>query len=116
RAVEKGQLALTTRVSSVIPEFSGGLREQITFYQLLTHSSGLPAVFSPIPGEHTYIDRLPEVIAAICQHVHTELPAGQRVTYAPLVAHALMGEAVRRLDPKGRSYRRLLEEEVLAPL
>jgi CubicO group peptidase (beta-lactamase class C family) len=116
RAIEKGQLSLTTRVSEVIPEFSGGLREQITFYQLLTHSSGLPAVFSPIPGQDTYIDRLPEVIAAICEHVHTELPAGERVTYAPLVAHALMGEAVRRLDPKRRSYRGLLQEEILEPL
>lgn len=116
RAIERGQLAFTTNVSAVIPEFSGGLREQITFYHLLTHSSGLPAVFSPIPGQHTYIDRLGEVIAAICEHVHTDMPPEQRVTYAPLVAHALMGEAARRLDPKGRSYRCLLEDEVLAPL
>lgn len=64
RAIEQGRLALTTRVSTVIPEFSGGLREQITFYHLLTHSSGLPPVFSPIPGQDAYIDRLGEVIAA----------------------------------------------------
>lgn len=116
RAVERGQLAFTAKVSSVIPEFSGGLREHITFYHLLTHSSGLPAVFSPIPGRDTCIDRLDEVVAAICEHVHTDMPPNERVTYAPLVAHALMGEAVRRVDPRKRSYRQLLEDEILRPL
>jgi CubicO group peptidase (beta-lactamase class C family) len=38
------------------------------------------------------------------------------VHYSPLVHHALMGEAVRRLDPKGRSYRDLLQDEILTPL
>jgi CubicO group peptidase (beta-lactamase class C family) len=32
RAIERGSLALTTKVSAIIPEFSGGLREHITFY------------------------------------------------------------------------------------
>jgi CubicO group peptidase (beta-lactamase class C family) len=114
RAIERGQLALTTRVAQVIPEFAGGDRERITFYDLLTHSSGLPSVFTPRPG--MYIDRLDEVVAAICAHLHSEAPAGARVTYAPMAAHALMGEAVRRLDPRGRSFRALLEQEILEPL
>jgi CubicO group peptidase (beta-lactamase class C family) len=114
RAIELGQFALTTKVSSIIPEFSGGQRQDITFYHLLTHSSGLPSVFSPREG--MYIDRLPEIIEAICANVHSEAAPGERVTYAPMAAHALMGEAVRRTDPKGRSYRQLLEDEVLKPL
>ena len=114
RAVERGELALTTKVSAIIPEFSGGLRQNITFYHLLTHSSGLPAVFTPKAG--MYIDRLDEVIAAICENVDSEAPPGDRVSYAPMAAHALMGEAVRRVDSRKRSYRQLLEEEVLEPL
>lgn len=114
RAIERGELALTTRVSAVIAEFSGGLRESITFYDLLTHSSGLPAVFLPRPG--LYIDRLDEVVAALCAELQSEAPPGERVTYAPMAAHALMGEALRRLDPKKRSYRRLIEEEIFEPL
>jgi len=114
RAIERGQLALTTRVAQVIPEFSGGERERITFYDLLTHSSGLPSIFTPRAG--MYIDRLDEIVAAICAHVHSEAPAGERVTYAPMAAHALMGEAVRRLDPQGRSFRALLEQDILHPL
>jgi CubicO group peptidase (beta-lactamase class C family) len=114
RAIEAGDLALTTRVAAVIPEFSGGLRETITFYHLLTHSSGLPTLFTPRPG--MYIDRLAEIIEAICESVHCESMPGERVTYSPMVAHALMGEAIRRLDSKKRSYSQIVAEELFGPL
>ncbi len=114
RAIELGQFALTTRVSEIIPEFSGGVRETISFFHLLTHTSGLPAVWIPKPG--MYIDRLDEIIEAICQNVHSAGPPGERVHYSPLCNHALLGEAVRRCDPAGRSYRELLQDEVLTPL
>lgn len=114
RAIELGQFALTTRVSEIIPEFSGGVRETVTFFHLLTHSSGLPPVWIPKPG--MYIDRLDEIIAAICANIRSLEPPGERVHYSPLAHHALMGEAVRRSDPNGRSYRELLQDEVLTPL
>jgi CubicO group peptidase (beta-lactamase class C family) len=114
QAIERGDLALTTKVSTIIPEFSGGLRQHITFYHLLTHSSGLPSVFTPRPG--MYIDRLEEIIAAICANVHSETFPGERVTYSPMAAHALMGEAIRRIDARKRSYRQIVEEDLLKPL
>ncbi len=114
RAVELGQLALTTKVVDLIPEFSGGLREQITLFHLITHSSGLPMVFTPKPG--MYIDRLDEIIAAICQNVHSAEPPGERCAYSPLANQALLGEALRRTDPKGRSYRAIVDEELFKPL
>ena len=114
RAIELGQFALTTRVSDVIPEFRGGVRERVNFFQLLTHSSGMPPVWIPKPG--MYIDRLDEIIEAICENVRSTEPPGERIHYSPLVHHALMGEAVRRCDPKGRSFRELLQDEVLTPL
>ena len=114
RAVELGQLALTTKVVDIIPEFSGGLREQITLFHLITHSSGLPMVFTPKPG--MYIDRLDEIVAAICQNVHSAEPPGERCAYSPLANQALLGEALRRTDPKGRSYRAIVDEELFKPL
>jgi len=114
RAIERGEFALTTKVSEIVPEFSGGRRQDITFYHFLTHCSGLPPVFSPIPD--MYIDRLDEVIGAICKTVQSIEEPGTLVTYAPMVAHALMGEAVRRTDPKKRSYRQLVQDEILTPL
>jgi CubicO group peptidase (beta-lactamase class C family) len=114
RAIERGEFALTTKVSEIIPEFSGGLRQHITFFHLLTHSSGLPSVFTPRAG--MYIDRLDEIIEAICENVHSVAAPGEVINYAPMAAHALMGEAVRRTDPKKRSYRQLVEDEILKPL
>lgn len=114
RAIELGQFALTTRVAEVIPEFAGGMREKVTFFHLLTHSSGLPPVWIPKPG--MYIDRLDEIIEAICQNIRSLEPPGERVHYSPLVHHALLGEAVRRCDPGRRTYRDLLQQEVLTPL
>jgi len=114
RAIERGDFALTTRVSEVIPEFSGGWREKITVYHLLTHTSGLPSVFTPKPG--MYIDRLDEIISAICKYLHCVEEPGKLATYAPMAAHALLGEMLQRTDAKKRRYRKIAEEELLGPL
>ena len=114
RAIERGELAFTTRVAEVIPEFSGGLREKLTIHNLITHSTGLPPLFTPRPG--MYIDRLDEVIAAICEGVHATEEAGVHVNYSPMVSQALLGEMVRRTDPRGRSYRDIAAQEIFAPL
>jgi CubicO group peptidase (beta-lactamase class C family) len=114
RAIERGQLALTTPISAVIPEFSGRGREAITLFHLLTHTSGMPSVYTPRAG--MCIDRLAAIIAAICEHVYPAEPPGTRVDYSPMVNHALLGEAVRRTDPKGRSYRQIVQEDLLTPL
>jgi len=42
RAIEMGRFALTTRVSEVIPEFTGPPRDKVTFFHLLTHTTGMP--------------------------------------------------------------------------
>jgi CubicO group peptidase (beta-lactamase class C family) len=114
QAIEEGRLAFTTKVSSIIPEFAGGEREKLTIYNLMTHSTGLPSVFSPKPG--MYIDHLDEVVAAICEAVHAVEPAGEKVNYSPMVAHALLGEMVRRTDPKGRRYRQIVQDQIFTPL
>ncbi len=114
RAIELGQLALTTKVSEVIPEFTGGLRQHLTVFDLLTHASGLPSVFTPQPGMN--IDNLDEVIAAIVRNVHSAEQPGVRVDYSPIAHHALLGEMVRRTDPAGRSYREIAQQDLFDPL
>lgn len=114
RAIERGDLALTTRVSEIIPEFSGGPRERITVYHLLTHTSGLPTVFTPKPG--MYIDRLGEIIEAICKYLQCVEEPGKLATYAPMAAHALLGEMLQRTDPMKRRYRKIVEDDLLGPL
>jgi CubicO group peptidase (beta-lactamase class C family) len=114
RAVERGELAFTTRIASIIPEFAGGEREKLTVYHLMTHSTGMAPLFSPRPG--MCIDRLDEIIAAICANVHAAGPAGEKVNYSPMVAHALLGEMVCRVDPAQRRYRDLVQQEIFDPL
>jgi CubicO group peptidase (beta-lactamase class C family) len=62
------------------------------------------------------IDQLDEVIAAICAHVHCTAMPGGTVSYSPMCAHALLGEAVRRVDERKRRYRDIIADEIFTPL
>lgn len=114
RAIEMGRFALTTRVSDIIPEFKGPPRERATFFNLLSHTSGLPGVWIPKPG--MYLDRLDELLEAVVENVHGTVEPGTRCDYSPLANHVLMGEALRRTDPKGRPFRDILHEDLFEPL
>jgi CubicO group peptidase (beta-lactamase class C family) len=114
RAIEEGRFALTSKVRDVLPEFIGKPRENATFYHLLTHTAGMPGVWTPKPG--MYLDRLQELFEASIENVHGEVPPGTRCDYSPLVNHVLMGTALVRTDPKGRNYQTLLHEDLFAPL
>jgi len=114
RAIEEGRFQLTTKVRDVLPEFTGRPREEATFYHLLTHTAGMPGVWTPQPG--MYLDRLQELFDASIANVHGATPPGERCDYSPLVNHVLMGTALVRTDPKGRNYQTLLHEDLFAPL
>ncbi len=114
RAIELGRFALTTPISDLVPEFSGASREEIRIHHLLSHTSGLPIVFAIKPD--MYIDRLDEIIAAICGNIRPAEPPGLRAAYSPMANHALLGEALRRTDPQRRSYRDIVQEDLFAPL
>ncbi|MGB6451312.1 MAG: serine hydrolase domain-containing protein [Steroidobacteraceae bacterium] len=114
RAIELGQFALTSRISDIVPEFSGHGREAVQIWHLLSHQAGFPIIFEVKPG--MYIDRFDEMIAAVIEVVKPADAPCAKVSYSPLVNHVLLGEAVRRTDPKRRSYRAIVQEEILTPL
>lgn len=114
RAIELGQFLLTSRVSELIPEFSGFGREQVQIWHLLSHQAGFPIIFEVKPA--MYIDRFDEMIAAVIEVVKPVEPPCKTVAYSPLVNHVLMAECVRRADPKRRGYRQLVQDEILTPL
>ncbi|MEP7314399.1 MAG: serine hydrolase domain-containing protein, partial [Pseudomonadota bacterium] len=114
RAIEQGHFALTTRISDLIPQFSGHGRENILMWHLLSHQAGFPITFEVKPG--MYIDRFDEMVAAVIEVIRPVEAPCTTVAYSPLIHHVLMGEALRRTDPLKRTYRQQVQDELLTPL
>jgi CubicO group peptidase (beta-lactamase class C family) len=111
--VERGETRLNTPVCEIIPEFGTKGKQRITIGQLLCHSGGLPASFPAVPAEK--IGDLDAVVAAVCD-VGLEAVPGEEVSYSPIMAHAVLGQVVRRLDGGKRKLRDIAREELLEPL
>ena len=111
--IERGDFGLATPVAELIPEFAQRGKGRITIAQLLTHTSGLPMMLPPMPLE--LAGNLEAVVQATCASL-PEFRAGSRVSYCVLVAHAVLGECVRRADGGRRPYRAILAEDLFRPL
>src|SRR5277367_7162666 len=79
RAIERGQFALTSAVSELIPEFSGHGREKVQIWHLLSHQAGFPIIFELKPN--MYIDRFDDMIAAVIEVVKPAEPPCTTVAY-----------------------------------
>jgi CubicO group peptidase (beta-lactamase class C family) len=111
--IEQGKLALTTPVVQIIPEIAGQNRNNITIFNLLTHTAGSPQVMFPVDAH--LMGNLEAVIKAICQLDLIAAP-GAVVCYSPLWGHALLGEIIHRLDNKNRNLRVIYQEDLFGPL
>lgn len=114
RAIEFGRFALTTPLVDIIPEFAGRPRERATIFHFLTHTTGMPGVWEPVPG--LLLEDLDEAVAAVVANVHGVVEPGTRCDYAPMAGHVLLGEVLRRTDPAGRPIGRILREDLWDPL
>lgn len=118
-SIDAGRLALTTRVIDVIPEFRGSDRfrglnkDRVTIAHLMTHTAALIPTPTPLPYHE--LGNLQNVVAAICDLELIGVP-GERVNYSPAIAHAVLGEIVRRSWSDGRSYSDIAREELFEPL
>ena len=111
--IERGELALTTRVGDIIPELNPKAKEIVTVFHLLTHTAGSPQVILPL--EAKLMGNLDAIIKAISPLDLINTP-GKYVSYSPLWGHALLGEIIRRLDGKKRNLRDIYQEELFGPL
>ena len=114
RAVELGQFSLATKVVEIIPEFGRGKNEDITVYHLLTHTSGLPMLFQV--KDNMPIDILEDMIRVTCEMVQAIEPPGVHCHYSPMLNQLLLGEMLRRTDPKSRNFRDIVQEDLFGPL
>ena len=114
RAIEMGQFAFHTKIKDVVPEFAGKGRDDINVLHLLTHSSGMPPIYTP--NEGMYIDVLEDMVMTICERVAAEHKPNEVVAYSALVSHAMLGYMLVKTDPKGRRFRDIANEDLLFPL
>ena len=81
---DEKKIDLDTPVTRYLPTFGGGLKDNITIRQLLTHTSGLPA------GRDLYrIAHSPVEARAALLSTQLEYPPGQRYVYSDLGADVL---------------------------
>ena len=108
---EAGEVDLWQPVSDVVAELAGGGKERLTFWHLLTHTSGL----SPDPMYAALWGSKEEVLAAIWE---AALPEGSypgaQAYYAQFWAWAVLAEAIERRS--GMPHARFLQREILDPL
>jgi CubicO group peptidase (beta-lactamase class C family) len=105
---DEGKITLDDRVSTFFPEFRGGLKDQVTVRDLLTHRSGLPAgrdlwrlAWSPADAQRLVLETS-LVNTPGAQYVYSDLGAD------------ILGFIAERVS--GRKLDALLQERVFAPL
>ena len=105
---DEGKLKLDDRVSTFFPEFTGGLKDQVTIRDLLTHRGGLPAgrdlwrlAWSPADAQRMVLQ------------TPLESAPGTRYVYSDLGAD-ILGFVAERVS--GRKLDALLQERVFTPL
>ncbi|MGH8989197.1 MAG: serine hydrolase domain-containing protein [Acidimicrobiales bacterium] len=111
--VERGLLSLFLPVAEVMPEFGQRGKGAVTLFHLLTHTGGIQSDLARLPLDQ--VVRLDAYTAAVCASA-PEAPPGERVIYSKASAHAVMASMLQVVDPAGRTFERIVAEEVLEPL
>ena len=106
--IERGQLRLTDKVASILPDFAVNGKEPITIHDLLIHHSGLLADNSIKDYEHGH----DEAIKRICD-LKLLNPIGTKFVYSD-VNFILLGEIVAKVSEK--NVHEFSREHLFAPL
>lgn len=111
--VERGQLALSDRVTRYLPQFAAHHKDETLLLHLFTHTSGLPDSLD----NNTELRRAHAPLSKFVEHGIRDtvplFPPGTQLSYQS-VGTNLVAEIVRLVD--GRPIARFLKEEVFTPL
>ncbi|KAI9347459.1 beta-lactamase/transpeptidase-like protein [Zopfochytrium polystomum] len=111
--LDRGHIpSLDAKVADYWPEFAEGGKENVTISQLLSHRAGLPFLDperAPGVRELADLDALAKKIAGQPHAFGGEV----RSAYHALAGGWFVNEFVRRADPKGRSIRYVVQEDIL---
>ena len=112
RLVELGELTVGRLISSVIPEFTGGGREEVRLRHLLTHTSGL--IYESPEMEDRLKSQVP--IPALLEELYTtklQFKPGTRLSYADY--NSLLAGHVAEVVT-GIPFAKLVQDLVLEPM
>jgi CubicO group peptidase (beta-lactamase class C family) len=110
---ERGLLDYDAPLAAYWPEFAAAGKEAVTVRHILSHTSGVLRM----PPDVT-----PERMCDwewMCRRIAEMPPAydpGSRSSYQSMTFGWLLGELVRRTDPRGRAFRDFVREELAEPL
>ena len=111
RLVEAGRLSYDLALAEVWPEFSQAGKDRLTLRHAMRHLAGVPA----LPAELSFAQMLDwDAACAALARSTPQWPPGRQFAYHAKTYGWLVGETARRVD--GRSFTRLVQEEVAQPL
>ncbi len=105
---DEGKLNLTQKVANVIPEFAAGGKEEVTFFHLLTHSSGLPAWNALFQGTDNPAGMLKKLY-----NLEQEQPEEEKMVYS-CMGFVTIAKAVERIT--GKPLDQFLQQRLFEPL
>lgn len=110
---ERGLVDPDAPIATYWPEYGTKGKEAITIRHVLTHRAGVPQMPADVTPE-----RLSdwEWVTSRLTRVAPVFPPGSRNTYLSMTFGYLLGEVVRRTDPKGRGFATFVNEEIAGPL
>ncbi len=105
---DAGKLDLNTKVADVLPEFAKNGKENITFYHLLTHSSGIPA--------HIKLYKLadtPQEMINVIYNLKQDQKEGEKIVYSCL-GYIILGKAIEKIS--GQTLDKFVYDNIFKPL
>lgn len=110
---DRGVIAYEDRVADLWPEYGENGKAETTIRHVLTHRSGVPQMPEGLRVENLADwDLMTRRIAAL----EPIAEPGSKALYQPWTHGWLVGEIVRRADPRGRSFAQFVREEIAEPL
>ncbi len=108
---QEGLIDFDVPVSTYIPEYKGGGKDETTLRHLLTHAAGIPGVsHGAVDTEEGWNAYLAKLCAA-----EVEWPVGSRTGYHGLSGLFVVAEAIRRVSGM-QSWEAICRERLFAPV
>ena len=110
---EKGHVDYDAPIADSWPEFAQNGKASATVRHALTHRAGVPLMPEGVTPEHMCdSDWMASAIAAM----EPLAPPGEKTLYQSMTFGWIIGEIVKRTDPRHRDLNAFVQEEIAAPL